>query len=148
MFLQSIFVLCVHETAADPDSVEFVFTDAAEKYLLASRTDIEIPHSISLHDRNWKRPVIISYDELSAAGILRIRYYRLFFARQCRKLGSSVLVQDGIFRNHEILAIRSKKLYKGGDIIISRGLDKRLGSLLWRRERFLCRFLVGLGCGV
>src|SRR5713101_3530415 len=61
VLLLSVFVLRFHEPAADLDSIQFVTSDAPQQNFIAANLGIEIPLSLALDDRNWKRPILITY---------------------------------------------------------------------------------------
>jgi hypothetical protein len=57
-----------------------------------------------------ERPVVIAYGWDVAVGIVGLWCDLVFFARFFGKRGGSVLVTDGIFRGHQVFAIRTKDL--------------------------------------
>src|SRR5580765_2578884 len=96
VLFQSVFLLRFDETTADLDGVQFVLPDAAEKYLIASGLGIVEPLSISIDQRDGKRPGVISKGDLGTRGILPIDSDRMCLMSQRDQCSCTAFVFHGI----------------------------------------------------
>src|SRR5436190_6868961 len=122
-----VFLLGFNEAPADLDGIQFVCADPPVENLLLSLFRIENPLSISAHDWNWKRPIVVSNEKDGAFRVLRINVdNRLFTGLFCERFGI-LSVSHWVHRRDEVFAVGTENLQKTIDVVVCRARDQSFG---------------------
>jgi len=125
-----IFCLCLDESAADLDCVEFIGPNSAVEDFLVTFLVIKMPLTLLLDDGNREWPVIVTYHQSGACFILWVGGNNILCARLLGKGACIFLVLHRVRRGNEVFAIRTENLQQSRNVIVSRCLDQCLCCLL------------------
>src|SRR6516162_6291822 len=143
VLLLGILVLCLSETTTNPNRIEFVLADTPIQYFPAACFRIKEPFPFLLHDRNWKREIIITHYKSGVIWILLVYLDGVLFLRLGSEGDSPILVHNGIFGCNKIGAFRTQNLFQSGNVKSPHCLEEAIDSLLrcvefllfWLRSR-------------
>src|SRR6266550_4095350 len=137
VFFHGILMLCLDETTANLDGVQFVRADASIQDLFTAYFRIEEPFPVLLHDRDRKWEIIITHYQNGLIWTFLACLDRHFFFCLVCKFRRSLFVHHGIFGTDNIFTVRTENFLGGGNVKICCDLNQSVGCLFRRVELLL-----------